>query len=274
MVVTACVIAVAVLSGLLAFSTSAAHPLDLDATDGLARHPRVRRFVAERFDRESQRGLLLTASFVVVVLVAAAIGSLLDMVRTHEGLAEADARVAAWGVDHATSASVDVMRAITWLGASAFLAVVLAVVGIVVWRGQRRAEPLVLLAVVAIGQYVLVNALKVIVDRPRPAIHHLVAVRGPSFPSAHSTAAAACWAAIALVLAHGRSRHTQALLTAGAVVVATAVAASRALLGVHWLTDVVAGLALGWGWFVLVAVVFRTRVSASPARRRPAGSSP
>jgi undecaprenyl-diphosphatase len=37
------------------------------------------------------------------------------------------------------------------------------------------------------------------------------------------------------------------------------VAASRALLGVHWLSDVIAGLAIGWGWFMIVAIIFGGR---------------
>jgi membrane-associated phospholipid phosphatase len=39
---------------------------------------------------------------------------------------------------------------------------------------------------------------------------------------------------------------------AAAVIVALVVAFSRVYLGVHWLTDVVAGLALGWAWLSLL----------------------
>jgi undecaprenyl-diphosphatase len=35
-----------------------------------------------------------------------------------------------------------------------------------------------------------------------------------------------------------------------------AVACSRVLLDLHWVSDVVAGLALGWGWFAVCAVAF------------------
>ena len=54
-----------------------------------------------------------------------------------------------------------------------------------------------------------------------------------------------------------------------AVGIACLVAASRALLGVHWLTDVVAGLAVGWTWFFLVAVIFGGRLQrfGEPAER-------
>jgi membrane-associated phospholipid phosphatase len=41
---------------------------------------------------------------------------------------------------------------------------------------------------------------------------------------------------------------------------AVAVAASRVLLGVHWLSDVIGGLALGWAWFALCAIAFGGRL--------------
>jgi undecaprenyl-diphosphatase len=39
-----------------------------------------------------------------------------------------------------------------------------------------------------------------------------------------------------------------------------AVAASRVLLDLHWLSDVIAGLALGWAWFALCAIAFGGRL--------------
>ena len=35
---------------------------------------------------------------------------------------------------------------------------------------------------------------------------------------------------------------------------------TRVLLGVHWLTDVIAGLAMGWAWFAMSSIAFGGRV--------------
>lgn len=68
----------------------------------------------------------------------------------------------------------------------------------------------------------------------------------------------------------------RAMCLAVAITVAMAVATSRALLGVHWVTDVVAGLLLGWGWSFLVSVVYggrRERLGDPVADVVPSGES-
>ena len=103
------------------------------------------------------------------------------------------------------------------------------------------------------------NTTKVVVERARPSVDQLTGFSGYSFPSGHSAQAASMFAAIALVFGRGRSVRVHALLAGVAIGIAVAVAASRVLLGVHWLTDVIAGLAVGWGWFAAVSTAFGGR---------------
>jgi undecaprenyl-diphosphatase len=110
------------------------------------------------------------------------------------------------------------------------------------------------------GQFAVVDLIKWIVDRARPDIDRLTGFSGPSFPSGHAAAAAASFAAFALLVGTGRSRQAKAVLAAVAVALATGIAASRVFLGVHWLTDVLAGLALGWAWFAVCSIAFGGRL--------------
>jgi undecaprenyl-diphosphatase len=126
-----------------------------------------------------------------------------------------------------------------------------------------------------VGISVLNNGLKLIVDRDRPAVAQLTGHAGSSFPSGHSAAAAACWSAIAFILARRARRSVRASMSVGAVVITVGVATSRVLLGVHWVTDVVAGVLVGWTWFTVVTVVFGGRLLefGEPADRIADGST-
>jgi undecaprenyl-diphosphatase len=68
------------------------------------------------------------------------------------------------------------------------------------------------------------------------------------------------------------------VLTGLAVGLAVGVAASRVLLDVHWLSDVIAGLALGWAWFAVCAIAFGGRIlrfgAAAEAAARVAEATP
>jgi undecaprenyl-diphosphatase len=44
------------------------------------------------------------------------------------------------------------------------------------------------------------------------------------------------------------------------VAIAIAVAGSRVLLDLHWFSDVIGGLSLGWAWFALCAIAFGGRL--------------
>jgi undecaprenyl-diphosphatase len=221
---------------------------------------RIGRFLRSRFDPAVTTGLALTAASTGLVVAGVIIGVFVFMVRSSSGVVTIDERIATWVSGEVHGLPLLVTRWITQLGSTPVI-VLLAVGGAVygVWR-WRRPSILLFLTIVVAGQSLLMNLIKLLVDRARPAIHPHGTFSGPSFPSGHATGAAATFAALALVLTLRRSPRARAALFGVAVSVAVAVAGSRVLLGAHWFSDVIAGLVLGWSWFGVSAVAFGGRM--------------
>ncbi len=198
------------------------------------------------------------------------VGWVLDTVESNRGFARWDSTVADWGAENASTASTRILQALTQLGGTPWVLIAMTVVAIVDYRRFRNRAVVGFMATVGIGVVLINNALKLLIERDRPTVVHLIGAAGTSFPSGHSAMSAAGWAAIALVLSRSMPRHRRALFGA-AIVIAIVVATSRALLGVHWLTDVIAGLIVGWSWFFVVAVIFGGRLQrfGDPAVRNP-----
>ncbi|HEU0317351.1 MAG TPA: phosphatase PAP2 family protein [Solirubrobacteraceae bacterium] len=146
-----------------------------------------------------------------------------------------------------TAGLTDAERLVTQLGElwldAAFAGVVLGLVVV----GRRRDALFVLVA--AGGAMILTNAIKVIVERPRPGGGGLVSVASASWPSGHATSSIAFYGALGLLAARWVSRGwgRGAIWVVVGVLVA-AVGTSRVYLGVHYPSDVVAGWLVGGLW--------------------------
>ncbi len=241
-----------------------------------------------RMDPKTETGLLLVLALVVIVAAGVVLGVLGLLVRSNSDLLSVDRSVAPWGEAHITDFAQWMLDFVTSFGSTGVIVgFTVAVFVVEMIRRPSRWLPVFLIAV-TIGQTMMSTFIKELLDRVRPTANPIAHTLGPSFPSGHTTGAAACFAAFALVLGRGRSRNVQSLLAGAAVFIAIAVAASRVLLGVHWLTDVIGGLALGWGWFALCSIAFggrllrlgvpveaATRVSEAAAKTpEPAPSDP
>jgi membrane-associated phospholipid phosphatase len=225
----------------------------------MERHPWLLRLVRGRLDPATATGLALTLALGLAIIGGLLIGLLAYLVRTSGTLVDVDNDVGQWGVDNATSWSTEALQLVTELGGTYFVIVALVAVALFEYRRiPNRWVPVFLVTVVA-GEIILINTIKEILDRVRPTFNPIAETLGPSFPSGHSGLAAAFYAAAALALARKRSPRTRALLAGGAVAIAVGVACSRVLLGVHWMSDVIAGLAFGWGWFGICAIAFGGR---------------
>jgi membrane-associated phospholipid phosphatase len=122
-----------------------------------------------------------------------------------------------------------------------------------------------------VASEVLIGTLKNAYDRTRPP-GSLVATSGASFPSGHAIAASVTVvAAVIALVPPGRRRVAWG---AAAVGFSILMAASRAYLAAHWLSDAVAGILLGTSCALLAAVVTDGLQRRSQARRAGRAKGP
>lgn len=228
---------------------------------------------AARLDPEKATGLALTLALLAVFLGGVLLALLAVVVRSTDVLAGIDSSVAEWGHHHASAWSHDALTLVTRLGEAWVIVPVAILVAAVEITRTRNRWVVPFLLIVILGDKLLTGAIKQLVDRARPEIEAVAATLGPSFPSGHTSTAAASWAAFALVAGRWWGRRAWPALAGAAVGIAVAVALSRVFLDVHWLTDVLGGLALGWAWFAACAIAFGGRLLSFGASARIAGQA-
>lgn len=177
-------------------------------------------------------------------------------------------RSALTSIHRLSSPTLDTVAiAITWLGNVPTIVVLGVAIGIALRRSGRRIDAWVLGAVLA-GGGILSITLKSVFDHPRPQVFaHVYAAAGQSFPSGHSLISYCLWGFVAAWLVSSAPRSPLRWLGAGlCIAVATSVALSRLYLGVHWPSDVLAGLLVAAFWLA-TCFIGRQAVRRRVARR-------
>jgi undecaprenyl-diphosphatase len=142
------------------------------------------------------------------------------------------------------------MRAFTFLGSFPAVAAVALAVAIWLLRRRDKAGAAMLIGVAAVSE-MLNLALKETFQRARPSLFAEIAtLHSYSFPSGHAMSSAAIYGAVAVLWGRAYPGHTRAARLIAAALVLL-IGTSRIYLGVHWFTDVIAGVAAGL--FVLLA---------------------
>lgn len=149
---------------------------------------------------------------------------------------------------------------------------VIAVVGA---AGTLLAASRVRLAGIVLGgsaaAWALAQALKLAFRVARPGSPaHDWAITGYGFPSAHALVTVVVLGLVAWSVARGRSPATRLALYAAVAVLAALTAVARLVAGVHWTSDVVAGLAAGVACLQGITIL-GDRLAPLPGRRAPAG---
>lgn len=230
---------------------------------------RLRRALARRFSREEAAGLTLTVGFLACALVVLAFGLLAGEVFELPGSGPLDRSVTLWARGLALPGEGRTAAAISFFGSFAFLGpATLAAVAVLAWK-KRRISAMLFLASV-LGGFGLELILKLLFHRTRPDLVPVLALElSYGFPSGHATMATVFFGGLAALVFHlTRKRLPRTAATVGAAFAIGSVAFSRIYLGVHWLTDVAAGILVGLFW-VIVAATATEMVAASRRRRDP-----
>ncbi|MGB3604767.1 phosphatase PAP2 family protein [Gordonia sp. (in: high G+C Gram-positive bacteria)] len=214
---------------------------------------------------------LVASSLLLMTLVALSV-----YVLSVNGPTGWDESVTSWMLAHRSAGVTTVAEFVsTVMSPIASILIALAVGGLL-WRRDRTTARGLALVLTVVSADALTEVLKILVHRTRPPLswqleaHELAG----SFPSGHTTGAAALAFGLAVVLlprasiqARRQDQHRgrAVVAIAVAIVVAVSVAASRVYLGMHWATDVTAGLLVGLIAALLVPAILNLLTSQHQA---------
>lgn len=212
---------------------------------------------------------------IVLLAMAMVIGALLATTDRPGPFAGIDERWLAWMVDIRTPWLTSVGKVLSKVGGPLVTAPLrILVVAVLAYR--RRWLQLGAFVGATVCAELCIGPVKALVDRPRPG-GGIIGSSGSSFPSGHAVAGAVTAFGLVLILLRPSPRR---LVWIGlATAFAGLMAVSRTYLGVHWLSDVVAGTCIGTGWVLVWAAgleLLRERSwrSRPPSPVRQAASVP
>jgi len=181
-------------------------------------------------------------------------------------LAALDASAGTWLHVRATPLVSNAMAVVSFLGAPTTLTIVAVGGSLLLLYRRRRTEAAMLLTVV-LGGNLLNFCLKHLIQRGRPVFDDpIYSLPTYSFPSGHAMASTVFYGLLSIyALANARQRSYAYIAVAAVVFTVALVSFSRVYLGLHYLSDVMGGIAEGIAWlaFCLAALHYIRRREAS-----------
>jgi undecaprenyl-diphosphatase len=160
-----------------------------------------------------------------------------------------DDAVLVWISKHRTGYLEPIMLEITLLGTGTVLIMAVTISALFLWLTEHRYSAALLL-LATIGAIVLNNLLKLGFGRPRPTVVEWgTHAMSWSFPSGHAMSSTVVYGTVAYLAARMQKRHSHRIATMMlAAMLIVLIAASRLYLGVHYPSDVAAGIIIGAAW--------------------------
>jgi membrane-associated phospholipid phosphatase len=220
--------------------------------DHVAAVRRTSAVVVALWQSPKQRTVALAVA--AALLSAVAFARVVEDYLTNDPLARWDVSFARWLAGERSTIATDFFRAITFLGSPAVALAISAVVCVVLYRRRQLVDAAFL--VVVLGGAELLNViLKLSFHRPRPEVG-FVHLDTYSFPSGHAMISAAAYGALSyLAWSRLATRRSRILFVAATTALVALIGFSRLFLGVHYLSDVLGGIAGGTFWLALSIVV-------------------
>jgi membrane-associated phospholipid phosphatase len=199
-------------------------------------------------------GMLGVAACIVMLW---AFSFIADEMTEHSLLVRVDHAIVGWLQVHGTEGGESFFNIVSWFGAQAMIGIMIVVVLVfAVRRDWFRAGAV---AIAALGGTLLNTVLKLIFHRGRPEFAtEFITHQSWSFPSGHAMNSLVGYGFLAYLLLERTTdlRARIAILLVTTIVVGL-VGFSRLYLGVHYLSDVIAGFLAGGIWLLVCITGYR-----------------
>jgi membrane-associated phospholipid phosphatase len=210
--------------------------------------------------RKAQREIWMIPLAALVAMLAVAWVTKAPVAAMHASGAvhDSDTALLAWFRSIATTQMDQANVAVSFLASTPAM-IAYAFGGLSVIFNRKRWLLLYAWDALFVGLAILPRTIKPIFNRARPeGAEVFLTSHSTSFPSTHAMCAIAGFGMIAFVVNRlfAREREQRALVIVAAVALTLMVGTSRLYLGVHYLSDVIAGFAVGglWLWVCLFAL--------------------
>ena len=162
-----------------------------------------------------------------------------------------DENVFRWFAPHITETRTKIMVAVSFFGNHVFLVPANLFLLILFW--VRKNKPLAIrVAVVSISSVLLMSFLKTIFHRVRPDHPLVPGITNFSFPSGHSFMSVTFYGLLIWLVAISiTNKSLQRLIIISLLLFVLLIGFSRIYLRVHYATDVIAGLSMGFTWLII-----------------------
>jgi membrane-associated phospholipid phosphatase len=242
----------------------------------VSRYPRFGTFFTRASKRVTPLRIFLPLAGIVLLGVLATVWTLdtfidlAEMVHSKSPvLQRTDAQIHDWAIRRRSKSATIFFEVMTDVGSPVGMGVITAAVAIGLLL-KKRYRWAIYLAATSGGGALLNLELKRHFARARPDIaEQMMRARGYSFPSGHAMGTTVVCGALAyLALRSLWGWGAKAATLAAASCIAVSVSISRVYLGVHWLSDVLAGMTAGCAWVFIATVTYEAMRRLRNLRQR------